>query len=331
MPRQRNRPPNDFDPSEYQPFLNAFLRLNPQARLAVVAFLVVVAIIAAVAYIQSQRHQANLSTTPAAAASTADMLLGNPSSATTDAANRDNYLMVKKYFSLSYNSSSGIPNWVSWQITRDHLGGAPRKLTFDPDVELPAGFNRVTTNDYKSTGFDRGHMCPHGDRAASQEMSFATFVMTNVIPQAPNVNRKAWEQLESYCRDLVAQRQHLYVIAGPDAQGGRGERGYMDTLPTGRVLVPAECWKIIIVVPEAGDDELAKINPNTRVISVIMPNDNDIVGEEWAKFRTTPAAIEARTHFKFFNNLPPDLAQTLRQKVDFVTIPPPRPRNYGGE
>ena len=156
--------------------------------------------------------------------------------------------MVKPYFVLSYNSSLGIPNWVSWQVTDADLGDAPRKQTFDADSTLPSGLKVVTTRDYQGGGFDRGHMCPHSDRAANQEMSFATFVMTNIIPLAPSVNEKAWAQLEWYCRELVRQGNHLYIIAGPMGRGGLGSRGFRNELAAGKVTVPAYCWKIAVVV-----------------------------------------------------------------------------------
>jgi endonuclease G len=258
------------------------------------------------------------------------MLLGNPSQAGNDPRARDNYLMVKPFFALSYNDTKGIPNWVSWRVTVADLGDAPRKQDFDPDVALPVSFRQVQSREYTRSGFDRGHMCPHSDRAANQDMSFATFVMTNIIPQAPNVNRKAWEQLESYGRDLVKEQNvRLYVIAGPIGQGGRGSSGVRESIGGG-VCVPAECWKIIVVLPEAGSDDLAKVSPATRVISVDMPNDEDKVGEEWDKFRTSAAEIERKTGLHFFDHVRSDVAETLRQKIDHEAIPPPKPHHYGG-
>jgi endonuclease G len=169
-------------------------------------------------------------------------------------------------------------------------------------------------------------MCPHSDRAATAAMSFATFVMTNIIPQAPNVNQKAWAQLEMYCRDLVRQGQHLYIISGPAGRGGRGSMGSAETIAGTKVTVPAECWKIVVVLPEAnaGGDDLAKISAATRVIAVIMPNDNDAVGEAWAGFRTSAAEIEGRTGYHFFDRLSADVAQALRQKIDSTPIAPPQ-------
>ena len=226
------------------------------------ALLVIAGIVFLAAYIKSTQPGGG----PTPSTVSVQMLLGNPSGATTDSSNRDNYLMVKPYYALSYNSSKGIPNWVSWQVTSTDLGEAPRKQTFDPDDTLPAGFTVVTHEDYRGSGFDRGHMCPHSDRAANQEMSFATFVMTNIIPQAPNVNRKAWEQLESYSRELVSQEHidRLYITSGPAGQGGRGSKGSRQTLMDGKVTVPAECWKIIVIEPDDGGDDLAKISQDTR-------------------------------------------------------------------
>jgi len=326
MARRRNQRNNP----DYAPLvdfaLGAFRRLDPRSRI-IIAVLLTAAIIAGAIYLQRQQTRNSPSSNPDLSASP-NLLLGNPSSATADSATRANYLMVKPYYALSYNDALGTANWVSWRVTAADLGNAPRKPTFDADTSLPAGFYRVVHKDYSGSGFDRGHLCPHSDRAANQDMSFATFCMTNIIPQAPNVNQKAWAQLEMYCRDLVRQHQHLYIVAGPAGRGGTGSDGYKNSIANGRVTVPAQCWKIIVIVPESGDDDLAKITSSTRVITVIMPNDNNAVGEEWAKFRTSPAEVEAQTGLKFFDRLSDSVAQVLRQKVDSTHIAPPRPMQH---
>ena len=260
--------------------------------------------------------------------SATNLLLGNPSHATADPADANNLLLVKPYFALSYNDSTGEPNWVSWVVSPADLGEAPRKGEFDADSTLPPGFHMVSEHEYSGSGFDRGHMCPHGDRTANTEMSFATFVMTNIIPQAPNVNRKAWAQLEVYCRELVRSGHRLYIVAGPDGRGGTGSRGFASSLRDGKVVVPAECWKIVVVLPGAGGDDVSRLTGRERVISVEMPNDNDKVGEEWDKFRVAAAQVEQRTGYKFFDKLPPDIAHQLEIKIDTQYIAPPRPLSH---
>ena len=313
---QRSRNP----PSRYRKICTLW-------RLAVGVVILIVLVAVLVLLIRSRRQLGHSPSTASNAPATSqtlpqpavalspDLMLGNPSDADTDPSHRRNYLMIKKFYALSYNDSKGTPNWVSWRVTSANLGDAPRKRIFDPDDTLPVGFYRVLNRDYSGCGYDRGHMCPHSDRAANEEMSFATFVLTNIIPQAASVNQKAWARLEDYCRVLVRENNHLYVIAGPFGQGGVGKLGPSSTIANGRVVVPAECWKVIVVVPESPGDDLPKIRGSTRVIAVIMPN-VESVGEDWFPYLTNIATIEKKTGFHLLGNVPTDVAAVLRLKID---------------
>ncbi len=246
----------------------------------------------------------------------AHLALGNPSQAGESA---DNFLMRKDYFALSYNNSKGTPNWVSWHLTHEEIGSAKR-LPFYPDLDLPTGFKRIVPKDYTSSGFDRGHMCPHSDRDRTETMSHATFVMTNIIPQAPAVNQKAWRQLEMYCRTLV-ERQHkeLYIICGPAGEGGRGREGVRNTLSHGKVTVPAQCWKVILVLDESDGDDAARIDANARMIAVVMPND-ERVGEDWTPYRTSVKQVEELTGLRFFDRVPESFVGPLKESVDHYNV-----------
>src|SRR3954447_8734535 len=96
------------------------------------------------------------------AAATADdyahLRMGNPSQALEVASHKNNFLVKKDFFALSYNNVKGTPNWVSWRLAKENLGNAPRKPFF-PDTTLPSGFKQVLPSDYSNSGFDRGHMC----------------------------------------------------------------------------------------------------------------------------------------------------------------------------
>lgn len=172
-------------------------------------------------------------------------------------------------------------------------------------------------------------MCPDSDRANTQEASFATFVMSNIIPQAPNLNQGPWAQLEDYTRDQVRiGRNRAYVVAGPGGTGGRGSSGPASSIAGGRVTVPAECWKVVVVVPQTpgAADELSSVTAGSRVIAVDMPNDETGIGSDWTAYRTTAAEVERRTGYRFFDRLPPEVAEALRQRVDQTPVAPARVR-----
>ena len=245
------------------------------------------------------------------------LVLGNPSNAVTDVNFPLNYLLVRRQYVESYNRDKGEANWVSWHLDASWIGSTPRQDDYRADTSLPAGWYQVQATDYSGSGFDRGHLCPSADRTSSVADNSATFLMTNFVPQAPANNQGPWEELESYLRTLVSQGNEIYIIAGGVGQGGSGSNGGVtQTVANGHVVVPAATWKIALVIP-AGANDLDRINKNTRVIAVNMPNAQSIgINTPWRNFRVTPRQIEALTGYSFFTNVRPQTRQILRIKLD---------------
>jgi endonuclease G len=244
------------------------------------------------------------------------LALGNPSAATPSPSNYDNYLMVRPQYALAYNRSRGTANWVAWHLSPAWRGDAPRQNNFRADRDLPGGWSRISPDDYTNSGFDRGHLCPSEDRDADPEDNAATFLMTNIVPQAPQNNQEPWRQLEEYCRRLTQQGYELYLFAGGYGRGGSGSRGgRTTTLANGNLVVPSRLWKIAVVLPQ-GTDDLTRLTPGTRVIAVDLPNTEAAGQLTWASYRTTVAAIQNATGLDLLNRLPTSLQQVLENQVD---------------
>ena len=242
------------------------------------------------------------------------MLLGNPSNATADPANENNFLLHKPQYALSYSRDKAIPNWVSWHVMKDWFGTADRQDNFREDDTLPADWYQVSPTSYTGSGFDRGHNCPSADRTKSVEDNSATFLMTNMIPQAPDNNRETWANLEDYTRELVEDGKEVYVIMGNYGAGGMGTNGLAQTIDQGRITVPKQIWKVVVVLPE-GEDDLSRITSATRVIAVDTPNQNNS-NNNWGMYRTSVDAIEQATGYDLLSTLSEQLQQTLETKVD---------------
>jgi endonuclease G len=234
--------------------------------------------------------------------------LGLPSPASTSNAN--SFLSVKGGYVISYNSGRKIPNWVSWELNGSYLGSAARQDTFRRDNTLPSTLPQAELTDYSGSGFDRGHMCPSGDRTLTVAGNSETFFLTNMVPQAANNNRGPWEKLESYCRSLLSQGKELFIISGGVVASSS------DTIGTG-VAVPDETFKVIVVLDSPGDGR-GEVTTSTRVIGVLMPNDNSQISQadDWRPFRVSVRTIENLTHYNFLSDVAQSVQDVVESRVD---------------
>lgn len=242
--------------------------------------------------------------------------MGNPSGATSVIANENNYLMDKQMYTLSYNRSRGIPNWVSWHLSTAWKGNAPRSTSFNADNTLPSGWNRVTTGDYTNSGFDRGHMCPSEDRDFTSAENQVTFTMTNVVPQAPTNNQQTWRLLEEYCRTLMNAGNELYIVCGGRGNGGTGSNGGVTNwIASNTVAVPASVWKVIVILP-TGSNDAARVSTATRVIAVNVPNTQSVSPTNWGQYRVSVDALESLLGYDFLSNIPTSIQSVIEAGVD---------------
>jgi len=237
------------------------------------------------------------------------LVMGNPSGAVDSVSYSNNYLMEKPQYVVSYSRDRGIPNWVAWHLDNTWLGTIPRKDKFRPDSTLPADWYHVKKASYNNSGYARGHHCPSADRTNTAENNSATFLMTNMMPQAANNNSGPWEKLEGYCRTLVSQGKELYIYAG-----GYGSQGAIDN---DHVTIPSHTWKVIMVL-DTGADDLNRVTTTTRVITVDMPNNNNQISrtDNWKMYRICVDSIEVRTGYDFFSNIPTSIQAVIEGVTD---------------
>ena len=282
-------------------------------------------VLVSIADAQSRTASASITFTVIAAASPQEHLtLGNPSGATTDINNPFNYLLAKPQYAVSYHRDRGIPNWVSWHLDSSWIGSAPRQDDFRPDPTLPDEWYHVTQFDYSGSGFDRGHHTPSGDRTRSIPDNSATFFMTNMMPQAPDNNQGPWEKLESDSRSIVGQGNELYIVGASVGTGGTGSNGGVtNTIADGKVTVPSYTWKVILILP-VGDNDVARVNNDTRTIAVIMPNSQGIRGDQWQKYLATVDQVERLTGYDFFSNVPVEIQNVIEARLDSASNTSPQ-------
>ncbi|HVQ42704.1 MAG TPA: DNA/RNA non-specific endonuclease, partial [Vicinamibacterales bacterium] len=148
----------------------------------------------------------------------------------------------------------------------------------------------------------------------------ATFLMTNMVAQAPDNNQGPWAALEGYLRTLLPSSE-IYIVAGGAGAGGTGSNGGVTmTLANGHVAVPAYTWKVALVIPK-GFSDIARVSCSSRTIAVIMPNTQGIRTDLWENYLTTVDAVEALTGYNLFSELPLAIQQCLEAGVNGTNPP----------
>jgi endonuclease G len=234
--------------------------------------------------------------------------LGIP--APTSASTPDAFLSVKDDYVVSYNGSRKVPNWVAWELNTSYLGTAPRQDDFRPDNTFPPSEPQAQLTDYSGSGFDRGHMCPSADRTLTVPANSQTFYLTNMVPQAGNNNRGPWEKLEEELRTIAQTGKELFIISGGVFSASS------TTIGTG-VSVPDKTFKVVVVLDSVGQGA-AGVTTSTRVIAVMMPNSNSLIGlsDPWRNFRVSVDAIEAATGDDFLSDVDPAVQAVIEARVD---------------
>lgn len=207
---------------------------------------------------------------------------------------------VKDYtgFRLGFNKDNHTPNWVAWELLASETDGPfSRSDNFWQDEEI-AGC--PSTDDYKRSGFDRGHLCPAADNKLTQEMMEDCFVMANMAPQARALNAGAWKTLESKER-LWAQRDgKLYIVAGPIYEAADTQRiGDMG------VRVPSAFYKVMIATDVDAPRGIGFIYPNMTAPGNMQ------------NYSMTIDEVEKITGLDFFHNLPDDIENEIESKTSF--------------
>lgn len=148
-------------------------------------------------------------------------------------------LIHRMGYSVLYDEGTHLPVWVAWTLTPDRLADVVSrydKFLPDPTLEDP-----VTTDNYKKSGYDRGHMCPAADNKWSEQAMRESFYLTNICPQNHNLNSGDWRELEDACRDWACQTGKLYIVSGPVLYDGAHQ-----TIGSHEIVVPDAFYKVVL-------------------------------------------------------------------------------------
>ncbi|MBO4985510.1 MAG: DNA/RNA non-specific endonuclease [Bacteroides sp.] len=215
---------------------------------------------------------------------------------------RSELILKRKGYTTSYNREWKLPNWVAWELTPEKLiEREGRTNDFLPDPDLPEK-EAVTTKDYKSSGYDRGHMCPAGDSRWHWKAMQESFYMTNMCPQNHKLNSGDWKELEEACRRWAKQEGRIYIVCGPILY--QGNHKTIGKQADRRIIVPEAFFKVVLCMES---------NP-PRAIGFIYKNEGG--NRPMSSYVNSVDQVERITGIDFFPALPDEIEAKVEAACD---------------
>ena len=167
-------------------------------------------------------------------------------------------LIHHKFYSLSYNEKYEQADWVAYALSKASLiiPNVPRTNWFESDPQVRT--SSAAYEDYRGSGYTRGHLAPAGDMAFSQRAMTESFLMSNISPQDKFFNQGIWRELEENVRDWAFRKGELIIVTGPVFQ-----HKFKKRIGANKVAVPDAFFKVVLDVQKqkAG---IAFVIPNKK-------------------------------------------------------------------
>ncbi len=202
-------------------------------------------------------------------------------------------------YTVSYNSSYRIPNWVAYELQDSELyGDFERADKFTPDPLVKG--RQAYDSDYLGSGWDRGHMAPAGDMKWSSQAMEECFYLTNVCPQNHNLNSGVWNDLEKQVRREARYYGKIWIVCGPIVDSNKH-----GTIGENRVQVPDSFFKALLA---------QKKNGSYISIAFVFPNEAGDKG--MAAYAMTVNELEKKIDMDLFYNLDSSVQESVESEYD---------------
>ena len=207
----------------------------------------------------------------------------------------DAALICRQGYELYHDNVAKIPVWVAWNITPEHVNGCVvRSNAFATDQSLPKG-KGSTPADYVGSGYDQGHLANDVHQSWDDTVERESFIMSNMSPQLPGLNRGIWKLLETATGSWAFSRQHTLIVYAGNIYSPDDKK-----IGPGKVTVPHQLWKIVI-------------DKNTNEVLAFLFQQTESQGNSLAQVQVTVDDIEKASGIVF--HLPPGASKTAKTPI----------------
>jgi endonuclease G len=202
-------------------------------------------------------------------------------------------------YTLCYSEADEEASWVAYTLKADQLENynrSSRTEDFREDADVPTG--SALLNDYRRSGYDRGHLAPAADMRWSKTAMSESFLLSNITPQNHAFNEGIWNDLENAVRQWARKDGQLYIVTGPVLKGVEKKIGHSG------VSVPSAFYKVVLDIRQ----------PGMKAIGFIIPNAPG--RQSFWKYAIPLDSVEKITGLDFFPALPDQLENVIEATIE---------------
>lgn len=208
-------------------------------------------------------------------------------------------LIQHTWYSIGYDEQHRVPYWTYYHLTSaqvsndtlDRVGG----FVSDPKTTAAQG----NDDDYKASGYDKGHMVPCEDMSFDSNAMSETFYYSNCVPQTSKLNRGQWKNLEQLTRNWALDNGAVEVFSGVVPGNS------LPPLGASKIMIPASCYKVVLDYSQ----------PVVKAIAFVMPNQDKAL-DDVQQYACSIDKVESLTGIDFFPELPDDVEKSVEASFD---------------
>ena len=225
---------------------------------------------------------------------------------------KEEILLHRIAYELSYNTETRQPNWVAWRLTSEHTDGpfSRKGVPYYDDSGMAIGISSFSDDiirgdyfidmdvpsprqehiDWKEhpAGIDHGHMCPAADCKWDKGAMNQSFLLTNMCPQDHDLNGGDWDKLENKCRTWAKRYGDILIVAGPIFENDERHCFGINKIP-----IPDAFFKVVLCT-----------SGNPKALGFIFPNNG--THHNMQDYVLSVDEVEITTGIDFFSDLTDD-------------------------
>jgi endonuclease G len=226
-------------------------------------------------------------------------------------------LLIHREYLVCFDLERRVASWVSYKLTSEDVTDRGRLDAFRSDPRLTEAENAHCA-DYKYSGYDRGHAVPRSDMNRSQAVQANTFLLSNMAPQTPALNRGMWRWLEESTRSWAIKFGEIYITAGSVFIGQELR------VASDRVAIPREFYKIVVRKDDNGElralsfllinGTYLPVPPGSRGIGKVTAT-SAAADHYLVQHLKSVGTVERLTKINFFPSLPQSMKTEFEETI----------------